>query len=89
MQYRREFLNADRGTAFIEAEARVSIKKDGKRDLDATMTIADCNRKVTLDFSMYLNTPEERSLLIQKALLFKKLVEEFTASVLKECRRRP
>lgn len=53
--YVRKFLNAERGTALIEVDGRVSFDKDGvKRYIDGDVSITDCSRKISLEFYSYL-----------------------------------
>ena len=54
--YVRQFLNTEEqgGTAFIEVTVgEVDTTHSGEKFVDADITIADCSRKVTLDFSVY------------------------------------
>ena len=67
--YSRKFLNKTEGTAFIE----VSAKTIGKW-VDADVTIADCSRMVSLDFSFETTSKKERKEKLDKInLLIKEL----------------
>ena len=50
--YKRQFLNTEEygGTAFVEAMVGELSPRSG---IDASLTIADCNRQINLDFSVY------------------------------------
>lgn len=49
--YKRQFLNNEEhgGVAFVEAQ----IDEDTRHGIDASITLADCNRQINLDFSAY------------------------------------
>ena len=54
--FKRQFLNteADGGVAFVKARVgEGSVDGNGYANLDAELTISDCNRQITLDFSVY------------------------------------
>lgn len=53
---KRQFLNTEEagGVAFIKASvSEASVNPDGYVSFDAELTISDCSRQVTLDFSVY------------------------------------
>jgi hypothetical protein len=50
--YVRRFLNEGKGTAHIEAEVEVSVHGEHVSQ-NATLSLADCSRSVSLDFSFY------------------------------------
>lgn len=54
--FQRQFLNTEEygGSAHIEARVgEVEVGRDGDKHVDAQFSVADCNRIVDLDFSIY------------------------------------
>lgn len=47
--YKRLWLNRQRGRAFVEVDVQNEVV--GKRYMDASVTIADCDRRISLDFA--------------------------------------
>lgn len=76
--YRRRFLNR-RGYhagAYVLADCKVLTDRQGDREIDADLTIADCSRVTSLDLSAY-NVGDARNAL-HKARLLRSVVNDFT-----------
>lgn len=83
---RRQFLNTedDGGAAYIKAyvnEAESSGSGFGKH-LDAELVLADCNRIVTLDFSVYGSDGTASANARQKIAKLRRAVVAFEAALL-------
>lgn len=65
--YSRKFLNSTEGTAFIEVNARQGVDW-----VDSTVTLSDCSRQVSLDFS-FSKRKSKREKLKKIALLISEL----------------
>lgn len=83
--YRRRFLNR-RGFhagAYVIADCRIDIfnPKGGppKHSIEAGVTIADCNRVASLDFTVYDQAAARNSL--HKARLLRDVLIEFTSAL--------
>lgn len=78
--YRRRFLNrrGHHAGAYVLAECRVT-SYDGRREVDAYLRIADCNRNALLDFSIADDSAGRNA--IHKARLLRDIVVEFTAAL--------
>jgi hypothetical protein len=78
--YRRRFLNrrGHHAGAYVLAECKVGSWQD-RLDLDAFVTIADCGRVVTLDFSGA--TPAEIGNALFKARTLRDSLVDFTAAL--------
>lgn len=79
--YRRRFLNrrGHHAGAYVLADCKVSSHRDDgaiKREVDADLTISDCSRVTTLDFSSFSVADARNSL--YKARLLRAVVNEFT-----------
>lgn len=79
--YKRAFLNRDEGHAFIEA--RVDDIND-RGYLNADLTIGDCNRIATLDFSATGEDPVSLDDVARKAKLLRSVLEHFVTALLVE-----
>lgn len=64
--YKRFFLNADRGTAFVEADVKDATPK--KKYLEADVAIADCGRRISLEFSCNKSTRNARLRKLRKLI---------------------
>lgn len=60
--YKRGFLNQEQGMAAFEAEVNREGYHEAKGAFDATFSITDCNRKVTLDFAVWDKVDLEESI---------------------------
>ena len=78
--YRRRFLNrrGHHAGAFVLAECRIETWQD-QAGLDASVTIADCNRMVTLDLSG--TTTSEISNALFKARILRDTLVDLTAAL--------
>lgn len=78
--YRRRFLNrrGHHAGAYVIAECRLETYR-GSQEVDAALTIADCNRIAVLDFSIARKTDAVNAL--HKARLLRDIVAEFTAAL--------
>lgn len=82
--YRRRFLNrrGHHAGAYVIADVRIDHwprGTDTREMIDAALTIADCSRVATLDFSA--NDPSELSNALSKARALLKVMTEFTAAL--------
>jgi len=81
--YRRSFLNRrghHRG-AYIIASSEIDSDTDraGRAWIDATLTISDCDRVVSLDF--WVDRPSDAANALHKARLLRDIVGAFTESL--------
>jgi hypothetical protein len=78
--HRRRFLNrrGHHAGAYVIADCRVASYRE-RREVDATLTIADCNRVAVLDFSAADEVGVVNSL--HKARLLRDIVVDFTAAL--------
>lgn len=75
--YRRRFLNR-RGYhagAYVLANCQLVRDRDGQREIEADLVIADCSRITSLDLSAY--NPEDASNALHKVRLLRAIVDDF------------
>jgi hypothetical protein len=78
--YRRRFLNRRGHHAGAYVIADCALEEYGDRlDIEAYVTVADCSRVVTLDFSG--RTPSQRSNSLHKARELKVVLDDFCAAL--------
>lgn len=82
--YQRSFLNTEEhgGTAFVEAIVPYASAygSKGEKSVDASLKIADCNRHIEIDFSVY--TKEQGDNARQKIARLRRAVVAFEAALL-------
>jgi hypothetical protein len=85
----RDWLNKDEGIALIESHVRINRRsKHQSFDLDASLTIGDCSRQITLDFDFYMYDSDSKAtrhrnirLLKEKVGRMRKYVGGFMAAM--------
>jgi hypothetical protein len=84
--YRRQFLNTEEhgGTAWVEARVgEASAAHNDKYDtVDASLSFADCNRIINLDFDVYTNDKEANAR--QKIAKLRRVVNAFCDALISQ-----
>ena len=75
--YRRRFLNRPgyHAGAYVLADCRIVRDRDGQREIDADLVIADCSRITSLDLSAY--NPQDAGNALHKIRLLRTIIDEF------------
>lgn len=81
--YRRTFLNPEERGGIALIEAAVHEVDSSGPSVDADITIGDCNRHISLDFTLYDKDGCER--VRQKAKRLRSTVNGFVTAVLAAC----
>ena len=72
----RDWLNKDEGIALIAAHVRTQTRsKNESLDVDASLTIGDCSRQVTLDFELYMYSRDSMATRRKNIRLLREKVE--------------
>jgi hypothetical protein len=79
--HRRSFLNlrGQHAGAYVIADCRIGRDWNGRPDVDAILTIADCRRVVTLDFSG--RTVAEARNAVRKVRILRHVLDDFAVAL--------